>query len=943
MANLVRTSAVLGALALSLPPNLPAQPPQARVAGRWLGQGRTDKVGGQGEIGPNGVQDVKIALGGLPRLEITEITVKGHGADQWLFPIAKNLSQFAALLDRQPGSPTAEISFEPLRVEVGREFYVKLKFADGRETETFLKGGKADPNLRMPGQGIAAKWSGQGPLDFTGADAGVGPDGYQDARIDLERLSKADKVKAVILESADGGAWASGLNPDLHHNAEFGVNPQDPGRGSLYFQPDRDLARKRLSLTVVYENGKTDSTDLVAPKTVAHLAMPKVSLPRLTPVKVNARWHGQDGSREVGPGAVHVAVAGLPTDRKLSAAVLSDGVRSAWVYRASDRVSLDMEPATRPLVVRKGKAPGVIDLFFRPYRNLDGQALTLRFVFHDDSQTFTTIAGGPADPALTAPSPDPSSVTAKPGDDLQNLVNRFGTVRLSPGVYPLSRPLVLPRPVQLLGDHGAVLEFRQGAADPLWTAAIKIHQGGTKLSGFATRFVGPVRWRTDVGWGPALIGTTDNLDKLPPLDKPNLVFEGLELTVPPSSKTQGWEEAPKILRLLDATSGRIANNKLVGGPVEFFGGPWVVEGNTFLGTPANTFSPVVFAAHKPHDLIVRNNRAQPNALGGKTWRFLLLTNRGHGDIIEGNVVEGIGPRDDDAIPPMNSPEIFLTESYHVRFEGRAAAVSPDGRLVKVARLRGEAPVTGDIVSVLSGKEAGAWRKIAQRIDPTTYLLASPLPEGSDVLSITPGFVNEVYDKNSVNARGGRAAAGFVLAGNHYGTKVTNNSVVGAGDAYQIMAYPSEAPVQWGWTHAPYLDGLFANNVVEDSERGAQIGVLHNGNDKSSKKRTFMTIALKGNLVKWSDAFVARTPVSPPKGQAFLPGINLGWLPSRDPLELVATLEGDRLVGRSGPALRVNGAILNGGKVVGKDFTLPLPSIASAAVGNASPSRSTPRR
>ncbi|MGE3822330.1 MAG: hypothetical protein AB7I30_23195 [Isosphaeraceae bacterium] len=862
MANPSRILAAIASLALSLPSASPAQfdpagderrvptgagqvkplttegrVPVRRVAagpvlGRWLGQGRTDKVGATGAIGPNGVQDVRIALAGLPRAEITTITVKGHGRDLWLFPIAKNLSQFAAVLDRQPGAPTADVSFEPLRVETGRQFYVKLTFADGSETETYLKGGKADPNLRMPGMGIVAKWSGQGPLDFTGASAGVGPDGFQDARIDLERLSRSDKVKEIVMESADGGKWAAGSNPNLHLNAEFGANPQDPTRGSLYFQPDRDLARKRLTLTVVYENGKTDSTDLVAPKTVARLAMPRASLPRLTQVRVNARWYGQDGSKVVDHGDVHLAIAGIPAEKTISGAVLSDGVRSAWVYRANSRVSLDVEPEARPLVVRKARAPGVIDLFFPPYRNLDGQSLTLRLLFQDDSQVVATLPGGPSDPSLTAPTPDATVASAKPGDDLQTLVNRFGTVRLAPGVYPMERPLILSRPVRVMGESGATLEFRQAPGGPAWTTAIKVHRGGTTLSGFAVRFSGPIRWRNEVSWGPAIIGTTDDLDRLPPLEKPHLVFEGLELTVPPSSKTSGWEEAPKLMRLLNATSGRIANNRLIGGPVEFFGGPWVVEGNTFLGTPANTFSPVVFAAHKPHDLIVRNNQATSNALGGKTWRFLLLTNRGHGDRIENNVVAGIGPRDDDTIPPMNSPEIFLTESYHVRFEGAPAAVSADGRLVKVARLRGEAPVTGDVVSVLAGKEAGAWRRIAQRIDSTTYLLDAPLPDDPEVISITPGFVNDVYDKNSVDARGGRAAAGFVLAGNHYGTKVTNNRVVGAGDAYQIMAYPSETPVRWGWTHAPFLGGLFENNAIEVSERGAQFGVLHIGNDKS---------------------------------------------------------------------------------------------------------------
>ena len=58
--------------------------------------------------------------------------------------------------------------------------------------------------------------------------------------------------------------------------------------------------------------------------------------------------------------------------------------------------------------------------------------------------------------------------------------------------------------------------FAQGPAEPPWTAAIKIHGSHTTLQGFAVRFAGPIRWKDDVSYGPAVIGATDNLDKNPP-------------------------------------------------------------------------------------------------------------------------------------------------------------------------------------------------------------------------------------------------------------------------------------------------------------------------------------------------------------------------------------------------------------------------------------------
>ena len=36
-------------------------------------------------------------------------------------------------------------------------------------------------------------------------------------------------------------------------------------------------------------------------------------------------------------------------------------------------------------------------------------------------------------------------------------------------------------------------------------------------------------------------------------------------------------------------------------------------------------------------------------------------------------------------------------------------------------------MTGDVVAILSGSQAGQWRLIAQGTSPTQYLLDSPLP------------------------------------------------------------------------------------------------------------------------------------------------------------------------------------------------------------------------
>ena len=126
-----------------------------------------------------------------------------------------------------------------------------------------------------------------------------------------------------------------------------------------------------------------------------------------------------------------------------------------------------------------------------------------------------------------------AATQAKPGDDLQALVEKYGTVVLAPGTYRLARPLVLNRPVTITSDGGATLLFDQAATEPPWSAAIKVHCGNTTLNGFAVRFAGPVRWNNEISWGPAVIGMTDNLDPHYDEHKENLAFTHLDLEIPP--------------------------------------------------------------------------------------------------------------------------------------------------------------------------------------------------------------------------------------------------------------------------------------------------------------------------------------------------------------------------------------------------------------------------
>ena len=160
------------------------------------------------------------------------------------------------------------------------------------------------------------------------------------------------------------------------------------------------------------------------------------------------------------------------------------------------------------------------------------------------------MASSPAvacDLTRLAPMPEPSRAEARPGDDLQALLDRNGTVVLTRGTYRLRHPLVLNRPATLTSSGGATLLFAQDANDPPWTTAIKLRCSNTTLEGFAVRFEGPIRWNGGVSYGPAVIGMTENTEPGYNEPKSKVVFRNLDLESPPAEDPSKWVEATSAL------------------------------------------------------------------------------------------------------------------------------------------------------------------------------------------------------------------------------------------------------------------------------------------------------------------------------------------------------------------------------------------------------------
>jgi len=898
--------------------------------GTWIGQDGHDFVGLSRVLGGNGVQDIHIAVAGLPPdRTIALADIQGFGGGRWQ---STGVLGWMAAVVRASSSPTADLYIEPYQVETGRSFDITLTYDNGSTAEFWVNGGTADPNLRMPDAAVQAQWIGQDGHDLVGPGPAVGPDGIQDVHIALSHLAATDPIESVTIDGPTGFSWQYGLNPQGDGNAELVQHSDNPTLADLYINPTIDLAGQTLKVSLVYADGKTDSTQLLGQSTNPTLqTSPPAPLP-LAWNQVSATWVGQDGQNLTGAGDVHVALDGLPAGRKVVAATLSDGIAGSWVYRSAGQSTYYADPSALPLAVAASrKNPAKADLDFPPIRNESGATMTLRLLLDDGTSTVTTFAGGFSDPGLRSPSPAPSTVAAHPGDDLNDLANRFGQVHLTAGTYNLNQPLILNNPVKISADPGATILFSQAATDPTWTAAIKIHSGHTTLDGFAVRFATPIRWNWSVISGPAVIGTTDNLDQGHTDVKEDVVITHMDIASPPAASS--WELTPDLIRMMSASSGQVSYDVLKGGTTEVAGGPWQIVDNDYQGTAPDTYTYAAFAGHFTHDLMLLGNQAHLVGPSGKTWRFLVLTQSGSNDQVDNNSVSGIGPLDNDTVPNPNATELILTESYRVHFEGKPAALSSDGRVIQITQPQGDPAQAGDVVAIVSGPEAGQWRTITQAISPTAYLLDKPLPQGDYNVTIATGFVHETFQSNTIDSRGSSVAIDLDLRGNHYGTEVLDNHLLGGAVGLQLTAAPTERPVFWGWTHAPFLGGVIEGNTIEDSLDGGLLSVEHSTAIKSNKGRVYMTATLQDNLVEWTDAFLALRAQNGDTSP--LLAFTVGDPGSIDPDELILQQRNNSVRGpagyQPGATLVMNSALVNGQEQV--DQKVALPNAPDAAPGN----------
>ena len=852
---------------------------------RWIGQDGHDAVGREIGEQPNGVQDVHIGVTGLRAGgEIRSIELLGHGGGRWIHGDLQN--SWGAAFAQPGGETSGNLYIEPDRVETGREFQLIVTYWDGVRDEAYFQGGTADPGLRATGSQLSASWVGQVGTDDVGPGVGVGPDGFQDARLQLTGLATT-AVESIVILGPPGASWQAGPGAMARDHAEL-FRDSGATEAVVAFAVDRDLDGEELHVEVTYVDGSTDESVLIAESTDPRLASPPPTAPPARVSGVVASWRGQAADPGAGPGWVALDVVGLPAGKSIRGAILSGQDHTSWVYR-SDGVRPDefySDPYAAPLHLTTGAGTRAT-FAFAPDGPLADETLSLRITYDDGSLSVSDLRGGAIDLSKLSPLPSGGTIAVTSGVDLQDLSSRYGRIELAPGVYDLDAPLILSKPITIRAPSGNVtLRFHQPADADAWTAAIKLAVGNTTLEGFNVRFSGPIRWRDGIDYGPAVIGTLDNFDVASSDSMENIQIRNLDIQAPLPSRP--GDEAPRTLRLTRAGSGSVVDNRIQGGPIEVLGGPWSIVGNRFLGAMQDSWAFDAIATHYVHDLVVRANVVDPLPDAGQIYRFLVVTGTADGAVVDGNSIRGVGIEGSQS-DPLNAPEVILTEAYRLHFEGLPNGLSADGRLLQIPAPQGTAAGTGDVVAILDGPFAGRYVRIAQAIDPQTYLLAEPLPTGTANLSISSGLLGLKIRDNSIDLGRDSRSTAVVLVGAQFGTEVVGNTFTGGVAAVRAAAYPTEAPGTWGWSHTPWLGGRIESNTIQDSRGGLIVSVSHGGEVLNNSGRLYLSTTIRGNTIAWSDAF--STLVNLPGGR---PAITVGEPGSIDPGELSADLSDNHI-------------------------------------------------
>ncbi len=185
--------------------------------------------------------------------------------------------------------------------------------------------------------------------------------------------------------------------------------------------------------------------------------------------------------------------------------------------------------------------------------------------------------------------------------------------------------------------------------------------------------------------------------------------------------------------------------------------------------------------------------------------------------------------------PHNAPEIILTESYRLQFEGEAFR-----SLLRGTRPHDQPRVRGRARDRCSGRGAvgdsggRVALLIAQQVAPSRLLARCAAP-GRRLGRLDLPWVREHADRRQ-HGSGPRGEGGPAASSCRATTSGPSSARIGSSAAAQIIritAAASETPMIWGWSRAPYFGGLFEENVLEDAVEGDSSGWSTPGSPRRS--------------------------------------------------------------------------------------------------------------
>jgi hypothetical protein len=677
-----------------------------------------------------------------------------------------------------------------------------------------------------------------------------------------------------------------------------------------------------LTLQVAYQDsnhgGKTDTATLVAGAVNPALTTSAAALPVLS--SFTAHSTAQDTSY---PGNSHITVDTFPTGQSkttVAQAILSDEAGGIWVYSATGTFPYtDGYYYFTPqgagnlgagLTMTYNSATGAFA--FPPYRNESGANLTLRLVFNDGSQSVAQFAGATSNVNLRAPAAGSNNSTVTTVAQLTSALanSSVGSIYLANSLT-LSEPITINYPVSITAAGGVTLTFAPSATDPGWAinnsslGAITVASSNVSLNGFSIAFSGD-----SSNWTPSG-GTVNSQKPVIAINGSNLVdlsFSYLNITVP-SAATSSEQAIFLFNHNGNNDSGSITHGTFNGGTISLQGGPWQLLNNDYQGSPTNTYVYAVIDFNNEHDLLVQYDHFHA-VTSGQIYRLFVsggsAVGRGFNDSFLNDTVDGgIGRRDS-----TNNPELFLEEQYTPHFEGTPSAISANGYVLEIPYMEGLASTTGDVVSILSGPNAGQWDQIAQAIGPDTFLMDTPLPAGAYTIAIARGWVNDAYQNNTLDLRPVSNPSDAVLdLFDQYGVNVSNNFL--AGGTVVVAAVPNEDPAPflygdpaqsagdtmippWGWSYLPTFGAVVTGNTLKDAS--LFMGVEHStgGYIAPDNGALFFSGSLTNNIFQWT------TPTQPAYsiGQSGMTHQNTPWLDDKDTL---IVLSGNYGSGPSGAA------------------------------------------